>query len=132
MLKYCIDRYKTQKVCDEAVDYYLLVLTFIPDWFVTSKILETFHDALLANNDILFSDDQMCIVGVDLDKINLDNDNNFDEDDPETIIYLRLLAWCYKFEKRKALKKDINIELMPVAWHRTRWWDCCISEDEKK
>ena len=21
---------------------------------------------------------------------------------------------------------------MPVAWHPTRWWDCCVSEDEKK
>ena len=23
-------------------------------------------------------------------------------------------------------------ELMLVAWHPTRWWDWCISEDEKK
>ena len=21
---------------------------------------------------------------------------------------------------------------MPVAWHPTRWWDWCMSEDEKK
>ena len=21
---------------------------------------------------------------------------------------------------------------MPVAWHPTKWWDCCISDDEKK
>ena len=21
---------------------------------------------------------------------------------------------------------------MPVAWHPDRWWDWCISEDEKK
>ena len=21
---------------------------------------------------------------------------------------------------------------MPVAWHPTRWWDCCMSKDEKK
>ena len=20
---------------------------------------------------------------------------------------------------------------MPVAWHLTIWWDCCIPEDEK-
>ena len=21
---------------------------------------------------------------------------------------------------------------MPVAWHPSRWWDWCMSEDEKK
>ena len=21
---------------------------------------------------------------------------------------------------------------MPIAWHPSRWWDCCVSEDEKK
>ena len=33
------------------------------------------------------------ILTVDLDKSNLDNDNNFDEDDLDTIIHARLLAW---------------------------------------
>ena len=21
---------------------------------------------------------------------------------------------------------------MPVVWHPKRWWDCCVSEDQKK
>ena len=93
-------------------------------------MLEKFHDALNANEDILFSDEdfskvtffanQMVILGLDLGKINPDEDNNFDKDDPETIIYVRLLAWRNKFEKRKALKKDLSKELMPVTWHPTR------------
>ena len=33
----------------------------------------------------------MCVLGVDLDKINLDGDN-FYEDDPEAIIHVRLIA----------------------------------------
>ena len=37
-----------------------------------------------------------------------------------------------KFEKWKALKKALNEELMSVAWHSNRWWDWCMSEDEKK
>ena len=41
------------------------------------------------------------------------------------------LAWHIKFEKRKALKK-INEELMGKAWHPKRWWNLCMSEDEKK
>ena len=46
----------------------------------------------------------MGILSVNLNNINLDN--NFDEDDPDTIILIKLLAWHIKFEKRKALKKD--------------------------
>ena len=115
MLIYCPDRYKTQKTCKEAVNDCLGALKFIPDWFVTSKMIEKFHDALLANDDILFFNEdfnkviffanQMDILAVDLDKTNLDVDNNFDEDDPDTIVYVRLLAWHNKFEKRKPFRK---------------------------
>ena len=45
----------------------------------------------------------MGILNIDLNNINLDN--NFDEDDPDTIILTRFLGWHIKFEKRKALKK---------------------------
>ena len=37
---------------------------------------------------------------------NIDLDKNFDEDDPDTIILLRILAWHIEFEKSKAFKKD--------------------------
>ena len=37
-----------------------------------------------------------------------------------------------KFEKRKALKKDLNEESMIVAWHPKRWWNFSMSEDKKK
>ena len=32
----------------------------------------------------------------------------------------------------KHVQKYISKELMPVAWHPTRWWDWCIPEDQKK
>ena len=41
--------------------------------------------------------------------------NNFDEDDPDTIILIRLLASHIEFEKHKALKKMISEGLMPIA-----------------
>ena len=31
MLKYCLDRYKTQEICDEAVDAFLPALKFVFD-----------------------------------------------------------------------------------------------------
>ena len=51
----------------------------------------------------------MDIHNIDLNNINLDN--NFDEDEPYSIILIRLLAWHIKLEKRKELKKFISEEL---------------------
>ena len=56
-------------------------------------------------NKVTFCANQMRILAVDLHKINLDEDNNFDEDDPATIIHVRLPAWRSKFEKRNPLEK---------------------------
>ena len=58
------------------------------------------------SGDATFSCNEMGILSVDLNNINLDN--NFDEDDPDTIIFIRLLAWNTKSEKRKALQEKIN------------------------
>ena len=55
------------------------------------------------SGNVVFSCDEMGILNIYLNNINLDN--NFDEDDPETFILMRLLVWHIKFEKRKALKK---------------------------
>ena len=38
MLKYFLDRYKTQEMCDKAADAFLPPLKFVPDWYVTSMI----------------------------------------------------------------------------------------------
>ena len=56
------------------------------------------------SGDVTFSSNKMGILSVDPNNNNID-DINFDENDPETIIHVRLLAWCNKFEKRKAFKK---------------------------
>ena len=37
-----------------------------------------------------------------------------------------------KFRKGKELIIELSEELMPVVWHPNRWWDWCMSEDEKK
>ena len=92
---------------DEAVDGSLPALKFIPDWFVTCKMLEKLDNTLHANNDILFCNEDFHkvtfianegrVVAVDLDKINLGNDNNFYEDDSDAIIHVKLLSWRSNF-----------------------------------
>ena len=47
--------------------------------------------------------------------------DHWDNDDDEDKIY----------KKRKAQKASIK-ELLPIAWHPSRYWDWCMSEDEKK
>ena len=42
---------------------------------------------------------------VDLDNINLDDNNNFNEDNPDTITYVRLLAWRNNFKSAISDKK---------------------------
>ena len=42
----------------------------------------------------------MGILNINLNSIELDDT---DEDDPDTIIFIRLLAWHIKFQKCKAL-----------------------------
>ena len=54
MLKYCHDKYKTQKMCYKAVDFYLL--KFVPDWLVTSKMIEKLDSAVFPNGRVVFGD----------------------------------------------------------------------------
>ena len=71
-----------------------------------NNVLHADDDILFYNKDfdkVIFIANQRYILTVDLDKINLDNNNNFDEDDPDTIIQVRLLACHSKFKKRTAL-----------------------------
>ena len=110
IIVYCLDKCKTQRMCDEAVDNCLAALKFIPDFLLQVKCLKILIKLCwlmmiysFFNEDfdkVTFIANQRYIV-VDLEKINLDNDNNFDEDDTDTIIHVRLLVWRSKFEKRE-------------------------------
>ena len=81
------------------------------------------------SGNIVFSCNEMGIASIDLNNINLDN-TNYDEDDPETVIHIGVLAQDIKFEKGKSLKKELNEELMLTVWHPKRRWN--FSEHEKK
>ena len=37
-----------------------------------------------------------------------------------------------KLKNAKHLEKELNKELMLVAWHPKRWWHFYLSEDEEK
>ena len=126
---------------DIIVDACLLGLKFAPDSFVTSKMREILNKVAFCNDDIdldyiypdivTFFCDYMGINTMSLNIINLD-DNSFNEDDPDTIIHVKLIAWCYKYKQRIAYKKDLSKELMLLAWHTTIWWGWCVPDDKKR
>ena len=85
LLKYCIDRYKTQEVCDKSVDTCLPLLKIILDCFVTNKMLEKLDNFVFSNGDtffdgvdsniITFLSSDMGFNTIDLNNIHLNNYN---------------------------------------------------------
>ena len=94
-------------MCDEAVDDSLAAPKLISHWLVPSKMIKKLHTDLYAGENIIYLDEdsdnvrfccnEMGILSVNLNNINLDN--NFDENFPDTVILTRLLAWHFKFKK---------------------------------
>ena len=114
LIRYVPDQYKTQQMCDKAADDCLAAFKFVPDWFLTSKMIRIPFTALYADENIHYFNEDSCnvvficngmgILNIDFNNINLD-DTNYDEDDPDTIIFVRILTWYIKFEKRKAIRQ---------------------------
>ena len=57
MFIYSLNRCKTEEMCDNPVEYFLPLLTFVHDWFVKNNILGSLNDALF------------CSYYIDLDNI---------------------------------------------------------------
>ena len=56
-----------------------------------------------------------------------DDDGDHWDDDAEDTFFE-----CYDGNKRrKAQKTSIKKGLLPIAWHPSRWWNWCMSEDER-
>ena len=83
------------------------------------------------SSNAVFNNNEKGILNIDLNCIDLD-DNNFDEADLDTIIHARLLDWRIKFKKSKALKKELNEELMPITCHLNDGIGACQTLRRKK
>ena len=92
-------------------------------------MIKKLDDVISSNDDIVFSNghfgnvtfssDEMGIISTDLNSINLDG-VNFDKDDLESIIHIRVMAWRNRLKQSIAFKKELNKELIRVAWHPAR------------
>ena len=101
MLRYCLDRHKTQEKCDKAIDACVLTLKFAPTWFVTNKMLKKYDNVVFSNDDIdiddidsdivTFFSGGMGYVTAGLNNFEL-NDNDFGKDNTANIVLVRLNA----------------------------------------
>ena len=107
-------------MCERAIENEPYSLKFVPDQYKAQEmferavekkswLLENVPDWFMTQKQIkLGHDDAYCC-----------NDNK--------------LIKCYEGnQKRKAQKASIKEELLPIAWHPSRYWDWCMSEDEKR
>ena len=86
-------------MCDKAVDDSLAALQIKRLKLYIALYAD--ENILYFNGDsgnVVFSCNEMGILNIEL---NTNLDNNFDKDDLNTIIFIRLLAWHIKFEKCK-------------------------------
>ena len=119
-LRFIPDHLKTQEMCIEAVGTCPWTLEHVPD---NLKAQEMCNEAVRGGpwnlrhvSDWFLTQQQI--------KIWHDNAYYCNDD--------RLIRWYEGHLKRKAQKAQIKKELMPIAWHLSRWWDWCISKDEKR
>ena len=111
------DHLKTQEMCDKEMDIEPCFLRLVPNRLKTQGmcdkavhnepwLLKYVPDWFVTHQQAKLWDDH-CI-----------ND--------------RYIKWYDCYKKRKAQKAQIKEELMPIAWHPSRYWDWGMSEDEKK
>ena len=113
-IRYVPDEYKTQQIVDKAADDCLTSLKFLYDWFVTIIMIKNFllictvmkiYATLMKILPMSYFLVMKCVlIIIDLNDINLD-DTSYKEDDSDTIILIRLLAWHNEFKKQNNICK---------------------------
>ena len=43
-----------------------------------------------------------------------------------------MIKWYNGYKKRRAQKASIKEGILPMTWHRSRYWDWSMSDDEKR
>ena len=88
-------------------------MKYIPDWFATSRTSKKLYIALYTDDGLPLLDDDSSGVtfccnelgNLNVNLININFDNNFHEDDPDTIILIRFWLGIVNYKNTKHLKK---------------------------
>ena len=124
-LEYVPDKLKMQEMCDDAVCKDTWLLEYVPDWFkargMCERAVKEDCDSLIHVRDWFVVAQEMRYIGYS----HVAALEPWGHDD-------RAIKWYQSYKKRKAQKASIKEELIPIAWHPSRYWDWCMSEDEKQ
>ena len=88
------DHFKTQEICDKAVKDDSSFFFFFPDLFITRDGVDMWYDDYY------------------------DDGGQWDDNDEDTFF-----EWYDGYKKQKAQKVKIKKELLPIAWHPSRYWN---------
>ena len=146
VLKIFPDHFKTEKMCEKAAEDDPYTLKFVPDHFKSLMVCEGTVEVSPWQVKFVpdhFKMDKMCDKAVWKDSSSLQyvpdwfvtreglymwyDDSEYRDDDENNFF-----KWCNGYKKRKGQKASIKGQLLPVAWHPSRWWDWCMSEEENK
>ena len=119
-LEFVLDHLNTQKLCERAVEKGPYTFKFVADHFknqgMCEKAVENYPLIVILVPDWFVTQGQV--------KVWHDHSYYCDND--------KIIEWYDGYKKREAKKAQIKKELMPIAWHPSRWWDWCVLEDERK
>ena len=114
------DCFITQEMCIKAVEVDPWQLKDVSDHFKTEEMCDK------AVRDYLFPLRFVPDWFVTQQQINIWYDDDY------VYINKEMVKWYNGYKKHKAQKASIKDRLMPITWHPSRWWNWCMSEDEKK
>ena len=142
---WCIpDQYKTQKMCDKAVEagpFCPCYLASVPDRFKTEEMCIKAVEAglwLMYHVPGHLKMQEMCDKAVRDDHSSLQYVPDWFVTQQQLKLwhvyddFYKRTEWYDGYQKRKTQKASIKEELLPIAWHPSRWWDWCVPEDKKK
>ena len=111
-LKFVPENLQTQEMCKRVVEENPRLLKYVPDRFKTKEICDktVSHDP----SSLQYVPDYF----VTQQQVKLRNG--------------RLIKWYNGYQKRQVQKAQIKKELIPIAWHPSRYWGWCISEAKKR
>ena len=143
-LRFIPDHLKTQKLCNKVMRTMLNASHLIPHYF---KAQGMYTKAIEVNPwQLYYVPDQLKTQGLS---------NNTVKEEPSSLQYVpdyfvtqkqlkiwhdeddycnddELNEWYGGHQKCKSQKAIIKEELLPIAWHQSRWCDWCVPNDEKK
>ena len=116
--KFVPDHFKTQEMCNEAVLIEPRSLAFVLDHFKTQEMCDKAvrDDPSSLRYDWFVTREGACMW--------YDDDYAYNDNE--------MIKWYEGYNRCRAQKAEIKDDLMPIAWHPSRWYDWCVSEDEKK